>query len=77
MMPRTTVNIDQPILDELKRLQKTTGKPLGQLMSQLLAQALAQQEQPESPAFEWQAQAMGQPHVPLEDKERLYRVLDS
>ena len=28
-MPRTTVNIDGPVLRDLKRLQKREGKPLG------------------------------------------------
>jgi hypothetical protein len=37
---RTTVNIDDPILKELRRLQKKGKKSLGRLMSDLLAQAL-------------------------------------
>jgi hypothetical protein len=38
---RTTINIDDPILKGLKRLQNREGKPLGRLVSDLLAQALA------------------------------------
>jgi hypothetical protein len=39
---RTTVDIDGPILRELKRLQKQEGKTLGRLVSDLLAIAIAQ-----------------------------------
>ena len=38
-MPRTTLNIDEPILQELKRLQKEEKKSLGGLVSDLLAWA--------------------------------------
>jgi predicted nucleic acid-binding protein len=40
IMPRTTVDIDAPVLRDLKRLQKQEGKSLGRLVSDLLAQAL-------------------------------------
>lgn len=38
---RTTIDIDDPVLKDLKRLQKRQGKSLGRLVSDLLAQALA------------------------------------
>ena len=41
-MPRTTIDIDAPILRDLKRRQKQEGKSLGRLVSDLLAQALHQ-----------------------------------
>jgi hypothetical protein len=37
---RTTIDIDDPILKEVKKLRKTEGKSLGRLISNLLAQAL-------------------------------------
>ncbi|KAB2867691.1 MAG: antitoxin, partial [Burkholderiaceae bacterium] len=37
---RTTIDIDDPILKDLKRLQRREGKSLGRLVSDLLAQAL-------------------------------------
>ena len=40
-MPRTTLNIDAPVLEDLKRLQKKENKALGTLVSELLVQALA------------------------------------
>jgi hypothetical protein len=74
---RTTVNIDDPILKELRRLQKKGKKSLGRLMSDLLAQALrdnrGQRKMFEPPA--WVARPMG-PRIDLTDKEALYALLD-
>ena len=39
-MARITIDIDAPILRELKRLQKREHRSLGKLFSQLLAEAL-------------------------------------
>ena len=38
---RTTINIDGPILKELKTLQAKEKKPMGRMVSDLLAKALA------------------------------------
>ena len=75
---RTTLDIDQPILDELKRLQKREGKSLGQLASSLLAEALKREKSGASaapPAFDWISAPMGA-RVDLRDKDALYRALD-
>lgn len=37
---RTTLDIDEPVLRELKQLQTKEGKSLGRLVSNLLARAL-------------------------------------
>ena len=53
---RTTLNIDTPILRELKRLQAEEGKPLGKLVSELLLFALnlRKMNSPQKmPALEW------------------------
>ena len=54
---RTTIDIDDPILRELKLLQQQQGKSLGRLASDLLAQALAQsgKRSARKPAFHWSA----------------------
>ena len=74
---RTTINIDDPILREVKKLQKTERKPLGRIVSDLLARALAEKPQKEDPvaAFQWICRPMG-PLVDLEDKDALYAALD-
>lgn len=73
---RTTLDIADPILRDLKRLQSTSGKSLGQLVSELLAQAIAdQQSRTATPEFRWQAKAMGA-LVDIGDKEALQHALE-
>lgn len=74
---RTTVNIDEPILKELKRLQKKGKKSLGRIMSDLLAQAL-RDTRGQRKKFEphaWVSRRMDA-RVDLSDKDALYAVLD-
>jgi hypothetical protein len=73
---RTTLDIADPILRDLKRLQAASGKSLGQLVSALLAEAMAaQRARTAPPRFRWRATAMGA-LVDIADKEALLRVLD-
>jgi hypothetical protein len=74
---RTTLDIDDPILRDLKRLQQREGKSLGRLVSDLLAQSLAAQrsQQPVARSFRWVSQPMG-PRIDLRDKEALRDALD-
>jgi hypothetical protein len=76
-MPRTTVNIDAPVLRDLKRLQKREGKSLGQLMSELLAHALGARrpERMADDAFAWTARPM-RARVDLADKDAVQDALD-
>ena len=75
-MPRTTLDIDAPLLKELKKLQKQEGRSLGKLVSQLLAEALARRKtHPAPPRLEWVSRPM-QPLVSLSDKEAIYGILD-
>lgn len=74
---RTTIDIDDPILRDLKRLQRREGKSLGRLVSDLLAQSLAAQRavQPAPVPFRWVSQAMA-PRFDLRDKDALLDALD-
>ena len=73
---RTTIDIDAPILREVKALQAREGKSLGRLVSDLLALALkSDQTHDTSPACEWIAKPM-QARVDVLDKEALHRALD-
>ena len=76
-MPRTTLDIDPPILRDLKRLQKREGKSLGRLVSDLLARALHQRDarSPGPSSFRWIARSM-RARVDLADKDALYEALD-
>ena len=74
---RTTLDIDDPVLRELKQLQTKEGKSLGRLVSDLLARAL--KEDAAAPTATappvWIAKPMGA-RVNLSDKEAVHRALD-
>lgn len=73
---RTTVDIEAPILKDLRELQKREGGTLGELVSRLLAEALARRpKKPAAPALEWTAKPMGA-LVDLADKDVVYAILD-
>lgn len=76
-MPRTTIDIDAPILRDLKRRQKREGKSLGRLVSDLLARALrhSDQEDARSSSFRWISRSM-RARVDIADKEAVYEALD-
>lgn len=56
---RTTVDIEAPVLKELRELQKREGGTLGELVSRLLAEALAKRPgKPVTPKLDWTAKPM-------------------
>ena len=77
MIMRTTVDIDGPVLSELKQLQRKEGKSLGRLISDLLARALREQEtrSPAPPLVRWIARPMGA-RVDLADKDAVYAAME-
>jgi len=77
IMTRTTIDIDAPVLKDLKRRQKLERKSLGRLVSDLLAESLAHYEtkQPARPAFHWISKPMGA-RVDLADKEAVYAAME-
>lgn len=78
-MARTTIDIDDPVLRDLKRLQKKRGQPLGRLVSELLATALAEEQKgPAKPrAFRWRPRSMGEARVDLRDKDAVWAILEA
>lgn len=74
---RTTIDIDDPVLAQLKDLQRREGKSLGRLVSDLLARALEAEEsaRPEGPPFEWTVREMGA-RYDLSSTSRLLDVMD-
>jgi hypothetical protein len=73
---RTTVDIEAPILKELRALQKQEGVTLGVLVSSLLAEALARRgEKSSKTTLTWTSRPM-RARVDLADKEAVYAVLD-
>ena len=57
-MSRTTIDLDDAVLRELKQRRAREGKSLGVIASELLARALREDPAP-TPSLEWTAHAMG------------------
>ena len=75
-MARTTIDIDDPILKEIKAIQKREGRSMGKIVSQLLAEALVEQmNSAKTQRFKWNSRPM-RPLVELSDKDEVYRILD-
>jgi len=76
-MPRTTLDIDASVRDELRRRSEHQNKSMGQVASELLTTALAVSDFPLQPqAFRWHSADLGAPRVEINDKEALRRALD-
>jgi hypothetical protein len=77
---RTTIDIADPVLEEVRRLQQEEeGKSLGALVSELLAEGLAAHRRrgtKKPPAFRWLSKSMGA-RIDLTDKEAVWEVLDA
>lgn len=74
---RTTIDVDDPILREVKAIQKKEGRSMGAVVSELLADALARRRtQRQRPAFQWTSRPMNA-LVDLSDKDAVYAVLDA
>ena len=71
------MDIDAPLLRDLKRLQKREGQSLGRLVSDLLGEALGERQarRPEPPAFEWRSRPMAA-RIDLADKDAVQGALD-
>ena len=76
VVTRTTLNIDEPILQAVKRIQKEENRSLGQVVSRLLSEALSKGSgQDSSTELGWISRPM-QARVDLADKEAVFRALD-
>ncbi len=77
-MSRTTLNIDTPILDEIKQIQQREGGSLGRVVTQLLSEALVHRNDVsgDSARLEWISKPM-KARVDLADRELVYEILDN
>ncbi len=74
---RTTVDIDDPILREVKAIHEKEGRSMGEVVSALLADALARRRaSARRPAFRWTSRPM-KALVDLADKDAVYAALDA
>lgn len=75
-MPRTTIDLDDSVLKELRRRAAREGKSLGRLTSELLARKLADADSSSGfGALNWTSRDLGIPRFDLEDKEKVYLTL--
>ena len=76
---RTTLDIEAPILKELKIFSKQHHFSLGKAVTALLAEALsahkAKAKKKSPQPFKWYSQPMGA-KIDILDKDALYRILD-
>jgi len=77
LIMRTTLDLEKPVLAELKAFGRREGRSLGQAASQLLAEALADRGRQVKPAekFHWISRPM-KARVDLSDKEAVFAALD-
>lgn len=74
---RTTIDIDDTVLAELRVRQRQERRTLGQLASELLAQALADTAAPATPErLVWSFHPMS-PRVDLDDRDAVANALDA
>lgn len=75
-MPRTTLDLDATILEELRHRAGVEGKNMGQLASELLAGCLSEEVPAEPRPLNWARKDMGPFKIDLEDKEAVWNLLD-
>lgn len=74
---RTTIDIDDPILREIKAIHNKEGRSMGAIVSELLADALARRRVWRArPSFRWTSRSM-KALVDLADKDAVYAALDA
>ena len=74
---RTTLDIDDPILREVKAIHEKEGRSIGSVVSELLAEALARRRPSRArPSFRWTSRPM-KSRVDLADRETVYATLDA
>jgi hypothetical protein len=75
---RTTVDIDDPILREVKALHEKEGRSMGAIISELLADAIARRKasSPTRSTFRWTSRPM-KALIDLADKDAVYAALDA
>ena len=74
---RTTLDIDDSVLGEVRSLREREGRSMGEVVSELLAEALARRGSTHPrPPFQWLSRDM-RPLIDLSDKEAVYASLDA
>lgn len=76
-MSRTTLDIDPPVLEQLRERAAAERKSMGQVASELLAPVFAEDGPSRKPRpLRWPSEHMGKPLIDIDDREALWRTLD-
>ena len=74
---RTTIDIDDPVLREVKAIHQREGRSMGAIVSELLAEALSRRRPSRNkPSFRWTSRPM-RALVDLADKDAVHAILDA
>jgi hypothetical protein len=76
IMPRTTLDLDSSVLEQLRRRAIDERKSMGQVASERLALGLGTDAPDRLVRFRWPSRHMGKPRFDLRDKEALWKALD-
>lgn len=74
---RTTLDLEKPVLADLKRLARKRRRAMGKVASDLLAEALRRTESLATSrvAFHWRSKRMGA-RVDILDRDAVYEAMD-
>ncbi|MDT8390998.1 MAG: antitoxin [Lentisphaeria bacterium] len=74
---RTTLDIEKPVLRDLKKLAREKRRSMSRVASDLLAESLRRSESPPTQStFSWNSRRMSA-RVDIDDKETVYSILDA
>lgn len=74
---RTTINIDDTVLERLRQRSRREDRSMGELASSLLARALDEEGEPRPDTLRWVARSLGAALVDVHDKDAVWAVLDA
>jgi hypothetical protein len=74
IMPRTTIDLDASVLEQLRHRAAVEHKSMGQLASERLAVALRESADKATP-LRWPSKRMGKTSIDLQDKDALWNAL--
>lgn len=75
---RTTIDISDPVLADVRKVQQREGGSLGEVVSRLLTDGLAihrAKDKAKHPQLRWTAKSLGA-RIDVRDKEALWAILD-
>jgi plasmid stability protein len=76
-MSRTTLDLDNNVLEQLRKRAAIEHKSMGQVASEVMAPALAEGGPARKPrALRWVAKSMGTPLIDIDDKDAVGRMFD-